>query len=165
MTSRAGWLLLSIALGIPCLPGCLPFQCCRNHVESVQKTGVPNPDNACVKCTGASGEAVGELSAYPTVTGGPGLPADEQAKPVLPGVQPETRGTVEYENPTPALPSPVAERKPEPIKLAPLVEALQDILDDRHQDALRVLQAYDRETQEFYLRALPALTILAQASR
>src|SRR5205823_688148 len=60
------------------------------------------------------------------------------------------------------LSAPKQESPAPPVKLAPLVMALQCVLDGRHQDAIKHLQCYDAETQEFYLRILPTLTILAR---
>src|ERR1019366_2863609 len=45
---------------------------------------------------------------------------------------------------------------------APLVQALQCMLDDRHEEALKYLRAYDDSTQQFFLRLLPPLTILVK---
>jgi hypothetical protein len=47
-------------------------------------------------------------------------------------------------------------------ELAPLTQAIQYMLDGRHQEAIVALRAYDEETQEFYLRILPLMTILAK---
>jgi hypothetical protein len=51
---------------------------------------------------------------------------------------------------------------PKAVKRTPLVEALQCMLDDRHQEALQHLQAYDAETQEFFLGVLPTLTLFTK---
>jgi hypothetical protein len=56
-------------------------------------------------------------------------------------------------------PLPPLDKKSE---LAPLTQAIQLMLDDRHQDAIKVLGAYDPETQEFFLRVLPPLTRFAR---
>lgn len=56
-------------------------------------------------------------------------------------------------------PLPPIEKK---CELAPLTRAFQYMLDGRHQEAIQELRAYDQETQEFFLRILPALTILAK---
>jgi hypothetical protein len=69
----------------------------------------------------------------------------------------------ETENPeAPRSASDTPEKPARPGHYAPLVEALQCVLDERHQEALQHLKGYDRETQEFYLRALPTLTIFAR---
>ena len=44
---------------------------------------------------------------------------------------------------------------------AAVAQALQDVLEGRHQDAVTRLQVYEKSTQEFFLRLLPALAILA----
>ena len=49
-------------------------------------------------------------------------------------------------------------------KYAPLTEALQLLIDGRHQDALQHLRTYDEETQEFLLRLLPVLIIVEKKS-
>ncbi|HZZ79892.1 MAG TPA: hypothetical protein VFE62_15340 [Gemmataceae bacterium] len=46
--------------------------------------------------------------------------------------------------------------------LAPLVLALQLMIDNRHPEAIQALRAYDDETQEFFLRLLPPLTVFAK---
>ncbi len=53
-------------------------------------------------------------------------------------------------------------RNDEPAKKVPLVEALRCVLDDRPQEALQHLQAYDPETQEICLQFLPTLTMFAK---
>jgi hypothetical protein len=47
-------------------------------------------------------------------------------------------------------------------ELAPLTQAIQYMLDGRHQEAIQSLSAYDKETQEFFLRVLPPLAIFAK---
>ena len=85
-------------------------------------------------------------------------PADE--RPALPPLAPPEPDDVRPAQHTEPAPKPMEEAKA--AKRAPLVEALQCILDERHQEALKHLQAYDPETQEFYLRVLPTLTIFAR---
>jgi hypothetical protein len=162
MTARCGWLLLGIAVGMHCLPGCyllrqradpceVPADVATRKGEpgtvmGMAKTGDPAYPSALQNAS-RSDEQVGE---------------DVQRVPLQPtvGLGPkETIGELVVDPP----PTTDAPKLPEPpIKLAPFVQALQAILDDRHQDALKHLQAYDPETQEFYLRILPALTILAR---
>ena len=48
------------------------------------------------------------------------------------------------------------------VKHEPLAEALNCFLDNKHDEALRHLQAYDAETQDLFLRLLPALSILSK---
>jgi hypothetical protein len=45
---------------------------------------------------------------------------------------------------------------------APLVQAIQCMLDERHEEALKHLRAYDDATQQFFLRLLPPLTVLVK---
>src|SRR5207253_3136907 len=48
------------------------------------------------------------------------------------------------------------------VKREPLTEALSCFLDNKHDEALRHLQAYDAETQDLFLRLLPAMSILSK---
>jgi hypothetical protein len=48
------------------------------------------------------------------------------------------------------------------VKHEPLAEALNCFLDNKHDEALRHLQAYDAETQDLFLRLLPAMSILSK---
>lgn len=48
------------------------------------------------------------------------------------------------------------------IKREPLAEALQCMLDNKHDDALRHLQTFDADTQELFQRLLPAMSILSK---
>jgi hypothetical protein len=73
------------------------------------------------------------------------------------------------ESPTTAAPPPLPEPrnvKPTPaeivIKREPLTEALQCMLDNKHDDALRHLQTYDADTQELFQRLLPAMSLLSK---
>ena len=100
----------------------------------------------------------------------PGLALkNEPNRPPQVDVPPASEGTAAHCDPPPpvAAPQGPAPSNTTPLtapreKRWPLVEALQCILDDRHQDALRYLEAYDAETQKFYLRILPPLTAVAQ---
>ncbi len=58
----------------------------------------------------------------------------------------------------PPLPPPLDKKS----ELAPVTRALQLMLDGRHQEAIDALSVYDKETQEFFLRVLPPLTIFAK---
>jgi hypothetical protein len=59
---------------------------------------------------------------------------------------------------TPPLPQLAAKQR----DYAPLVQALQDMLDGRHEEAMKHLGKYDDATQELFLRLLPPLTILGK---
>ena len=48
------------------------------------------------------------------------------------------------------------------VKHEPLAEALNCFLENKHDEALRHLQAYDAETQDLFLRLLPAMSILSK---
>ena len=91
-------------------------------------------------------------SAQPIIEVKKGAPVEPGPKPqlieppmVLPTIPQETRGP---DNKT--------------GKQSPLVLALQCMLDDQHQEALLHLQGYDQETQEFFLRILPTLTVFTK---
>jgi hypothetical protein len=47
-------------------------------------------------------------------------------------------------------------------KREPLAEAVQCVLENKHEEALRHLQAYDADTQDLFLRLLPALSVLSK---
>jgi hypothetical protein len=59
-------------------------------------------------------------------------------------------------------PSPLPKLVENKREYAPLVEALQCMLDERHEEAIKHLRAYDDGTQQFFLRLLPPLTILVK---
>jgi hypothetical protein len=153
MTSRAGWLLLGTALGIAGLPGCMLFPRLPDapipHDEVVDYT-LPDDPMAVNRA---------DAPPPPTVTGAFKAPA--VAEPVGPTEPPSGKDVLSQKYPPEDPPKAAAVAEP-PTKRAPLVEALQCVLDDRHQEALRHLQAYDAETQEFYLRVLPILTNFAK---
>lgn len=73
-----------------------------------------------------------------------------------------------FERPQP-LPAPLYAVQPTELQVAtpepkrePLAEAVQAIFEDRHDEALRHLQAYDPETQDWFLRLLPTLSLLSK---
>jgi hypothetical protein len=72
--------------------------------------------------------------------------------PEIPGTQLTGGQTV-----PPPLPDPAKNQR----AYAAVAEALQDVLEGRHNDAVQRLQIYEKNTQEFFLRLLPALAILA----
>jgi hypothetical protein len=174
MTSRFGWVLFGTALGIASVPGCELFRNTTNVTVThdvgefilppdpvpiepavgkatlpVAQAAEPDPANPGAVTTG--------LTPFLMVKGGPGPSAGQTAKSVdtpLPSIPPEKESPDaprKMYGPTESCP-----------KLAPLVQALQAILDDRHEEALKHLQGYDAKTQEFYLRILPTLTIFAK---
>lgn len=88
----------------------------------------------------------------------PDFPVDKfehsQRVPVA-AVDPMPAQRHEALGPKPQLPAPITKREP-------LAEALQCILENRHDEALAHLQAYDAPTQDLFLRLLPALSILSK---
>src|SRR5262249_11109458 len=54
----------------------------------------------------------------------------------------------------------VTDKRDEPAK-EPLLEAMRCVLENRPSDALAYLQTYDHPTQEFFLRMLPPMALLA----
>jgi hypothetical protein len=58
--------------------------------------------------------------------------------------------------------APPPQSPPATEKREPLAEALQCVLENRHEEAVRHLQAYDPQTQDWFLRLLPALSILTK---
>jgi hypothetical protein len=157
MTSRTGWLIGAAALSLGSLSGCF-WQNTRN--DSVRKdiiapVEVAWPEDKSPWQPGNVEWHPPRMVPEPTLSESQKAPSEPpKADPKVDVVAPSDR----VANPPPA----VAEARPGPAKLAPLVEALKCILDERPEEALRHLQAYDRDTQEFYLRALPTLTILAR---
>ena len=103
---------------------------------------------------------------------------DEDPKPfTVPAIQKTSFAPPEFpmlafersqQQPIPALelpPQPPVQKvaRPAPVeKREPLAEALQCVLDNKHDEALRHLQAYDGETQDLFLRLLPTLSILTK---
>lgn len=173
MTSRCGWLLLGIAVGMQCLPGCFPLRARSDGSDGVRQSetapaGVaigkrpPPEEPAIAKTTGDS--------TYPPVLDGSSQPDDIKrdqppsptVQPPTPTVVPEPKDLVAHEAHDPPATADTKPAAEPPIKLAPFVLALQCVLDDRHQDALKHLEGYDSETQKFYLRYLPMLTIMAR---
>ncbi len=106
------------------------------------------------------------------------IPAEDKKppRPQAPRLQPLTPEQfdkiLKSERPDPLWPDSAGDRKTEmpltavraekPARSAALVEALQCVLDHRHGEALQHLQSYDRKTQEFFLRLLPPIALLAQ---
>jgi hypothetical protein len=171
MTSRYRWLLVGAALGIAS-PGCHLFP--RNPPDAISQDDPAFQQIARVK-------AERDNAVWAIQQGVPGTVEFEPPGVAKPGEQPEgalsgPKHPLEQPVIMPQAPMHVAvqpadppapvqpQTTPEPatIKLAPLVAALQCFLDDRPEEAIKHLEAYDRETQLFYLRSLPPLTIFAR---
>jgi hypothetical protein len=87
--------------------------------------------------------------------------------PFAPETFPREQFDYSQRAPLPPLPSappiePVVPLPPEVVKREPLADAVQCILESRHDEAVRHLQAYDPQTQDWFLRLLPALSILTR---
>jgi hypothetical protein len=155
MTRRLSWILLHLALALGALPGCQIFSGRRN----VAGTDSPPPPQ------GPTQTAVTRETPTPTPKEVATRPTEKPAKvdeaPPGPRVSftppPVDKGEPLTAASTETAPEPKAVKPP-----PPLVQALQCMLEDRHQEALQHLQAYDQETQEFFLRVLPTLTIFAK---
>ena len=157
MTRRIGWLLLNLATGLAALPGCAalrggsPAHDYRAPVEKVAAAGTAGF---------ATAEPVEEKPVAVAVQKPPttqqrlsASPPTEDPAPVIPATAPKTVVPAGHDTAVPAVKA---------VKRSPLVEALQCMLDDRHQEALQHLQAYDPETQEFFLGVLPTLTLFTK---
>jgi hypothetical protein len=99
----------------------------------------------------------------------PNLPLNvrdhEESKKAAPFVvtadqKPRTMEEVDAQLPIP-LPTSAQEQTPD---LEPAVQAFHYIFVGKHQDAIKMLRAYDEPTQEFLLRVLPLLTHIAKTS-
>jgi hypothetical protein len=135
MTSRSGWVLLGIVVGCACLPSCITVRPGTVDSYDAEPYTLPPPPAPLPQSPKV---APLEVVVEPRVSNSPETVADR------------VDGRKE---PPPKAPA---------VKHSPLAEALECILDDRHQDALRHLAAYDAETQEFYLSILPTLTIFGK---
>jgi hypothetical protein len=96
----------------------------------------------------------------------PKAPAQELPKPEIPALPnpeslpplPKTASAeVKHEARLTSLPHPAQTGQD---KREPLVDALQCVLENRHNEALKYLQKYDQPTQELFLRLLPAMSLL-----
>jgi hypothetical protein len=158
MTRRLGLVLLYIAGGHTLLPGCSPLQQSRlparreaAHPETSAPTTQPArtlpqeplvpPRQAPVTTQTVQRRANNEAPRPSEPQAGLGNIEEEPVAPTPGSTRPTTL--------------PVPPDKPAP----PLVEALRCMLEKRHQDALRYLQSYDQQTQEFLLQFLPALIV------
>jgi hypothetical protein len=164
MTSRSAWLLIGTALGVAALPGCLLCRDRHDGSPAICKDAPPleiTRSNAKKDLRGpseepAAGSIHGQTAQLPVTEG-----SQPPLEPPVPEILPNQQGVAGYSPAEAPLSKPIDIPKDAP-KRSPLVEALESILEGRHQDALRQLQAYDAETQEFYLRILPTLTIFTR---
>jgi hypothetical protein len=85
-----------------------------------------------------------------------------EVKKGTPVVEPGPKPVVEPPMVLPTLPPETRGPEAKGGKHSALALALQCMLDDEHQEALQHLQGYDQETQEFFLRILPTLTVFAK---
>lgn len=186
MTQR-GWMLL-VAASAGLLPGCAnPFArgrdcgpCARGPVLARERSGpfsTAQPAGVEVTGPGVSPEQGAPVATKQDGTGpndptrphgslladGPEgtkpIPIRQTSFPNLspPDAEPEAPAARDPQDP-PGLPVRV-ERPAEPKK-EPLVEALRCILENRPNDALQILEAYDRTTQDFFMRLLPAIAVV-----
>jgi hypothetical protein len=72
-------------------------------------------------------------------------------------------GLVVIEEPTQALPAKATQADKNDRKFEPAVIALQYVLDNRPDEALKLLQKYDKSTQEFFLNWMPAVAIILRS--
>jgi hypothetical protein len=162
MAWRVGWLLLGAGLSFVSLPGCNLFGCCR-HVDPSDGGGQEKQIALDQFLKLHELQMAFVLPDEPLAIAKSGS-TYTFASPI-PQEKPDPGGGPEAVEPRLGPPEHVAASQPPApglTKREPLVEALQCILEDRHKEALAHLQAFDAETQEFYLRILPALTILAR---
>jgi hypothetical protein len=96
------------------------------------------------------------LPILPTV--GTNEPKQTAVPPAAPAPQ------IEIRTETPPAEPQVSPSRREPGTREPLVEALQCVLDNRHNEALQLLRKYDQPTQEVFLCLLPILGRMTQKS-
>jgi hypothetical protein len=98
----------------------------------------------------------------------PELPGRRSSQPSPEAPQPakQTDAPSAGADASPALPAiapmPPQITPPLPEKREPLAEAVQCVLENRHDEAVRHLQAYDPQTQDWFLRLLPVMSILTK---
>jgi hypothetical protein len=143
MASRSGWLLLGIAVGCASLPSCTPLRYVPIQDDYAADQITLPPEPVPVQPSQRVAKIIEPAELANAAVEAKTKPLDAKSEPVEAGTK-------------------AAPPKTDRVKRAPLVAALESILDDRHQDALGHLAAYDAETQEFYLRILPTLTIFAK---
>lgn len=183
MSPRLGLLLL---LGVA-LPGCAHWLRPSTYAQIDYETPPIVPREAHkLAATGGLNKPDAGLQLAGGETGDPHLqprrlpqPPHEQEEPELPMIPklpdptPPTAPTPPADKPPllppastqpaanpPALNSALA--TPQPPRREPVVEALNCILENRHNEALHHLQKYDQPTQELFLRLLPAMALLTQ---
>lgn len=177
MARRYVWLLLHLTLGAAALPGCshtllgrlgdkdCPCTASDEPAAHPKSFSTATPSRPEIQARSVSAEVTQQTSnklartedviAAQTPARAPS-PRSVPAQPTGFG----TPGTVRITQPEKEPPPTIVVPKAAPR--APLVEALQCMLDDRHQEALKHLRAYDQETQEIFLRILPPLTVFAR---
>jgi hypothetical protein len=163
MTRRVSWLLLHIAWTSAALSGCSLFA--PRNASSRQGAAIAPPAVRGTQETAKIRQQKPEAE-----EGADRLSPSEKTSKIEVAPRPELAGPVPAEKQgeiRTAAAGPPAEpgssRSPQTEKAAPpLVEALRCMLEDRHQEALRHLQAYDQETQAFFLRLLPPLALFAK---
>ena len=161
MTWRVGWLLGTTALIFSALPGCKLCELFHNHnggdSPGDDKKAITKKSDGLVKIERPAPEPYAIAK-----HGDPASLASQRDGAWLPREKPDPNGGPDSE-PRPAATDAKSGSSPAgQAKREPLVEALQCILEGRHKEALAHLEAYDPETQVFYLRALPTLTIMAR---
>jgi len=164
MTLRFGFLMIGTALGLLPLSGCVGWG--RNTVNTnpdrqhAVNSAIPFPRvESAVQTPSANTPASTETMSYP-----PPEPVPSEKLPVGP---PNTAQESDDIKPATQLTSAKPEQKKteaEPTPREPVVEALTCLMQNRHNDALECLRAYDQATQEVFLRLLPMLKLLAQKS-
>jgi hypothetical protein len=172
MTRKLRWYLLLCLAELTILPGCqhLPYFGCRPET-AYEIHENPNPINAQnqVMSTAQMPDRAYPTSAKP----GPTVEAwlaqqdalDKKKQNAAATGIVTTEASTDPKSPpmlllptTPPLPKIDAKQR----EYADLVQALQDMLDGRHEDAMKHLRKYDGPTQELFLRLLPPLTNLVK---
>lgn len=185
MTRKSVLAILVCLTQLAALPGCLHL----SYFNPAGKTGPKQPSDAAeVRSTDGpelaksikdqSGFSTANLSAdssqstskMPAATLKEKLPG-----PVILDQQPDTIGPKKSDDATTGVVT--VESGPEPKRLfvqptpLPLLEkkredallqALKSLIEKRHDEAIQYLRVYDKETQEFFIRFLPVLTLVAQ---
>jgi hypothetical protein len=144
MTRRNGRLIIGVLLATWVLPGCALFRPAPPQALSTAKKDLFKDEEAAKPFTVP---AIQKTSFAPPEF--PMASFERSQKQPLPAVEPPPR-------PEKPIKPEVAEKR------EPLADALQCALDNKHDEALRHLQAYDAETQDLFLRLLPALSILTK---
>ena len=155
MTRRVSSMLLSALLSCTGVPGCAWFKCCQSPGDDgLQKDDKPLRTNHAATMEPRAEVKPGDPVSLAAQREGSPIPRE---KPNA-GEKPDTIAQYGSTTMPPAEGSAITAGK---AKREPLVDALQCFLEGRHKEALALLQAYDADTQVFYLRVLPTLTLLA----